>query len=76
MKFTLNVNIILTATVILAVAAINIYNQIHTPPGLINVQTLLGELTGPAVLTVLNLLAHTKNPDGTNAAVPYDKTRD
>lgn len=71
-KFTLNTNMLLTGVVIGVVAGINIYNQIHTPPGLINLQQLFGELTGPGVLMVLNYLGHTRDTDG-NKLQPQDQ---
>ena len=76
MKFTLNLNMLLTALVIAVVAGINIYNQVITPPGTINLQQLIGEITGPGVLMVLNYLGHSRNPDGTSARVAYDPSRD
>jgi hypothetical protein len=75
-KFTLTLNMGLTIIVIGAIAGISIYNQTLTPPGLISLEALFRDLTGPGVLAALSWLGHNRNPDGTQARVPYDSTRD
>lgn len=72
MKFTLTLNMGLAIIVIGALAGISIYNQTHTPPGLISIEQLFKDLTGPGVLAVLSYLGHTRNPDGTMANASYN----
>lgn len=73
MRFTINTNATLVVVILFIVAATT-YNQIQTT-GIIDVKEV-GKAVLAGVLGLQALLAHYRNPDGTNAKVAYDATRD